>query len=386
MMNNVERNDFRPMPVIDGHLHMLRPDEMELIVQSVENIMEYYQYSRVNLCALVQESKEKVDPFNNARCFYIKDRMNTPENPNRVYVFGNIWHWCDERDTAEGYLKQVQDLMAMGADGIKLLDGKPDHRKMTGRPIDDPIFDLMYAYLEENQIPIISHIGDPAKDWDINLVGEYNLKHGRYYDETFPSLQQLRDETEGLLKKFPKLKLILAHFFFWGEEPQKVKARLDRYENVMMDTTPGGEMFVGFTNHPQESRALFEAYADRIVYGADTYNYYFENLEDYEEFVLCGYRINQCRRMLEKSEPFEDKIFGKLQPMHLPQEVLEKIYYKNFLRVVGDPRPVDPALVAEELRADVKAYQDGLKPVLPERWRELMLSNTRQMLRYFCNK
>ena len=385
-MNNVQKNGFASMPVIDGHLHMLRPDEMELIVQSVENIMEYYQCQRVNLCALVQESVEKVDPFNNARCFYIKDRMNSPENPNRVYVFGNIWHWCDERDTAEGYLKQVKDLMAMGADGIKLLDGKPDHRKMIGRPIDDPIFDQMYAYLEENGIPIISHIGDPAKDWDINLVGEYNLKHGRYYDETFPSLQQLRDETEGLLKKFPKLKLILAHFFFWGDQPQKVKALLDRYENVMMDTTPGGEMFVGFTAYPEESRALFEAYADRIVYGADTYNYYFENLEDYEEFVLCGYRINQCRRMLEKTEAFEDKIFGKLQPMNLPQEVLEKIYYKNFLRVVGDPRPVDTALVAKDLEANVQAYKDGVKPVLPERWRELMLSNTRQMLRYFHNR
>ena len=385
-MNNVEKNGYLSLPVIDGHLHMLRPDEMELIVQSVKNIMDYYQYERVNLCALVQETTEKVDPFNNARCFYVKDRMNTPEDPNRVYVFGNIWHWSDERDTAEGYLKQVQDLVAMGADGIKLLDGKPDHRKTVDRPLDDPIYDLMYAYLEENGIPIVSHIGDPAKDWDINLVGEYNLKHGRYYDETFVTLQQLRDETEGILKKFPKLKLILAHFFFWGDQPQKVKDLLDRYENVMMDTTPGGEMFVGFTAHPAESRALFEAYADRIVYGTDTYNFYLENPEDHENCVLCGTRINQCRRMLEKSEAFEDDFFGRLQPMHLSKETLEKIYYKNFLRVVGDPRPVDAALVAKDLEANVEAYKAGVKPVLPERWRELMLSNTRQMLRYFRNK
>lgn len=385
-MNNIEKNGYVSMPVIDGHLHMLRPDEMELIVQSVKNIMDYYQYDRVNLCALVQESLEKVDPFNNARCFYVKDRINTPEDPNRVYVFANIWHWCDERDTAEGYLQQVKDLMAMGADGIKLLDGKPDHRKMVGRPLDDPIYDLMYAYLEENEIPIVSHIGDPAKDWDINLVGEYNLKHGRYYDETFTTLQQLRDETEGILKKFPKLKLILAHFFFWGDEPQKVKDLLDRYENVMMDTTPGGEMFVGFTAHPEESRALFEAYADRIVYGTDTYNFYLETPEAHENCVLCGTRINQCRRMLEKQEAFEDGFFGRLQPMHLSKETLEKIYYKNFLRVVGNPRPVDVALVAKDLEANVEAYKAGTKPVLPERWRELMLSNTRQMLRYFRNK
>ena len=385
-MNNVEKNGYKKFPVIDGHLHMLRPDEVDIMAESVARTMEYYQYDRVNLCALVQEADTIVDPYNNIRCFYVKSKLNTKENPNRVYVFGNIWHYYDERDTAEGYLEQVKLLMAQGADGIKLLDGKPEHAKTLARPLDDPIFDKMYAYLEENQIPIVSHVGDPERNCDITKIPEAILKRGWYYDETFPTLQQLRDQTEGILKKFPKLKLCLAHFYFWGHEMEKTKAFFERWENVCFDITPGGEMFVGFSEHPAEWRQFFIDYADRIICGTDTYNTWLENIEDYEDKLVGAVRINQVRKMLEETEAFEDSFFGRLQPMHLPEEALEKIYYKNFLAFAGDPKPLNNELIASKLDELMQAEKAGEIKTLPEKYVGLYQANGKKMLYYFHQK
>ncbi len=377
-MNNAEKNGYSSLPIIDCHLHMLRPEEMEIITRSVENAMDYFCFERVNLCA-INQLMTRYDPFNNARCFYVKSRLNTPENPNRCYVFANLWHYYDERDTAEGYLQQVKDLMAMGADGIKLLDGKPEYRKKLARPLDDPIFDPMFAYLEENEIPVLYHVGDPGDKWDPEVGPR---KYGDFLDDTHPTLPQLWDEAEGILKKFPKLHICWAHFLFLGFEPQKAKELMDRYENMVFDTTPGGEMFVGFTTYP-EWRQIFIDYADRILYGSDTYNTWLDNNEDPESAQIGGLRINQCRRMLEWSEPFEDAFFGHLQPMHLPQETFEKIYYKNFLRFAGNPRPLNHEMIAKMARVIRAEVKEGTKDIYPEKDRSLYLANANQMIRYF---
>jgi hypothetical protein len=380
-VNNLEKNGFKRMPVIDDHLHIIESQPIEKTVRAVANILEYYQYERVNLCLCHEMHREKIDPFQNIKGFYVKSKLNKIK-PDRVYTYGSILHYHDARDTAEGYLQQVKKLMAMGAEGIKLLDGKPNCRKELARPLDDPIFDLMYDYLEENQIPIVSHVGDPEANWDINKISENALKRGWFYDETYPTMQQLRAEVDGILSKFPKLKLCLAHFYFWGEELEKTKAFFDRWDNVTFDLTPGGEMFVGFSKRPAEWRQFFIDYADRICYGTDTHGKCYDELDSYEERMACGYRINLTKRMLEKSEPFESKLHGRLVPLALDDETLAKIYYTNFLRDAGAPREIKHRLVAEEAAALIAAVEAGQIPMAVED-PALELENAKEMMAYF---
>ncbi len=338
-MTNRELNHYQNYVLCDTHVHLFDQDSLEKTIQVYKDVMEHFEYERIILLG-IHHSMEGDDPANNAKVLYCKDVLNEESTKRKVYAFGSILHYFDERDTAEGYLRQIEELDAMGFDGIKLLDGKPELRKKIGRPLDDAMYDLFYAYAQEKGIPIKMHLGDPESWWN-------PIYRANYYDETYISLEGLRKEVDGILTKFPKLKLHLAHFYFLGNRPEESIAFLEKWSNVAFDLTPGGEMFVGFSERPEEWRAFFTKYAERIYYGTDTYNmFYSDHKEDYEDGYGVGFRNNQVRRMLEWEEPFEDKYYGRLVPLHLDGESLQKIYHDNCVKLLGEPKPVNNGVAA----------------------------------------
>ena len=352
----MSKKNYLDIPIWDGHCHTLMARTAEESAESFRRIMKYHNYERITLCAIVNETVGD-HPSDNAVEFYIKDVLNK-EKPNSVYVYGNFRHYYDGRDTAEGYLSQVKQLLSMGADGIKILDGKTGDRKRLGRRLDDPIFDEMYRYIEEKGITVTMHVGDPRDNWDITKVSEYARKKGWFYDETYPTLDELYGEVDGILTKFPKLKLNLAHFFFMGDSYDKAVAFMEKWENTSFDLTPGGEMFVHFTADHGKWKAFFEKYADRLTYGTDTYNTLCDlDSDEYDTSPTAGVGINQLRSMLEGTEPFEDKHFGRLVPLALDRETVSKICYENILKNNGEAKPVYGEKVrkyAEQMLSDVE--------------------------------
>ena len=71
-------------------------------------------------------------------------------------------------------------------------------------------------------------------------------------------------------------------------------------------------------------------YSDRILYGTDLGK--IQNEEDIPEYFE---KYNRTFRILETGEMIEGGFFGMnaVKGLHLPREVLEKIYYKNALRI-----------------------------------------------------
>jgi len=338
-MTNRELHNYKKIALIDTHVHMVYQDSIDKTVQIYRNIMDYFEYGGIVIQGM-HHSMKGDDPANNAKVLYCKDVLNAEKPERKVYAYGSTMHYFDGRDTADGYLRQIEQMHAMGFDGVKLLDGKAPLRKRIGRPLDDPMYDQFFAYAEEHGIPIKMHLGDPAYMWD-----PMNKKF--QFGDDMPSLAQLRREAEGILTKFPKLKLHFAHFYFLGHELEYAKRLLETWPNVALDLTPGGEMFVGFSERPEEWRAFFCKYADRIYYGTDTYNmFYSEILEEYENGTGVGFRNNQVRRMLEWSEPYEDPYYGHFVPLHLDDESLNKIYHDNCTTLLGEPKTVAKGLVA----------------------------------------
>ncbi len=355
-MTNEEFNGYRHYPVCDHHLHLLYDVPLDRSVKTFENIIRYFGYERITLQALTNSTKVD-DPSDNAKAFYIKDVINA-HGTGKVAVFANLFHYYDGRDTADGYLRQARLLYAIGCDGFKNLDGKPSRRKKLGRRLDDPIFDPFYSFLEEKDLPMTMHLGDPPSFWDISKISAYALKVGWYCDETFPRLEEMRAEVEGILQKHPKLRLTLAHFFFLADNLEECVRLYEAYPNLSFDLTPGGEMFKNFQNRLPEWRAFFKKYSARIYLGTDTYNnYYSEKPEDYEANV--GHRLNLVRRMLETDAAFEDSSYGILQPLALDGEVLQNIYHDNYVRLVGEPRPVQAPLAAAYASGLMTSFEHG---------------------------
>lgn len=337
---NPELHSYSNEPICECHMHLKFDHPIDETVEIFSNVKRHFNYSRMLLNAL-----PCYDVTENCKALYCKAKI-----PG-TYVSAGLNHWYNERDTADFYLNEIKKYHAMGCDGIKMLEGKVQfNRKLRATHLDDKVYDKFYAYAEENEIPILMHLGDPIDNWDITKISQYGLEHGWYCGPEDPTLEELRGYVDGILKKFPKLRLTLAHFYFMGDELERAAKMFDTYENLCFDLTPGGEMYVSFTANPKESRAFFEKYSQRLLYGTDTYNF---ALDGRDEERVYGARINQVRNFLEKDEDFyvytpDEK---PLHGMAFSQEIQDNIYRNNFMRVYGQqPRELDLERIAAECR------------------------------------
>ena len=379
-MNNIEKNGFLDLPLCDDHFHLMKFHPVDVSVRVFGEIIDYFSMERITLNALTQCMDSENDPASNVKALYIKAKLNET-HPDRALVFGNIYHFLDGRDSADSYLRQVKQLDAMGVDGYKTLDGKPLQRKLLGRELDDPIYDKMYAYIEERGMPVKMHLGDPPVHWDREKISPYAISRGWFCDETFPTLEKMRDEVDGILTKFPKLRLCLAHFYFLGHDLEAAVDFFEKWENVSFDLTPGAEMFVGMSERHDEWRAFFHKYADRLYFGSDTYN----KPEDcYEESGDAGHRINLVRKMLEYSEPFEDMHIGTAIPLALERGDIMKICHDNMAARNPHARPLDAGLIAQHAADLLEALEHGFLGVKPAEHLALEIENLRTVYEYFA--
>lgn len=385
-MTNRDQFNYQPIPLCDGHIHITYAHPIETTVKILADTMTWYDCERIAILGLQQDSKKHSDPGNNLKALYCKSRLNTEVPERHVYAFGSMFHRYDERDTADGYLAQAKALWEMGFDGVKILDGKPKMRKYLGRRLDDPIFDPMYAFLQAHDIPVTMHLGDPPEFWDINKISEYALKVGWYCDETYPTLEELRREVLGILDKFPRLRLTMAHFFFLSQDLEACADLFEHYPTLCFDLTPGGEMFENFSKRPEDWRAFFCRYADRISLGTDTYNYALhDTLADYGNGADLA-RTNLVRKYLEWTEPFAHPWYGTLIPFGLDDDTLTKIYRGNFLRRLGPTRPVNCGAAAYAALNILNAFDHGALCCEDDERTALEYENLQVIKAYFENK
>ncbi len=336
--NNPTLNYFKPYPICDSHVHLTCPCSVEESVQIYDTIIRHCNYERLALNALPIPKYTVTD---NLLALYCKARLP------QIYVNVGLTHYGDERDTAQEFLAQIKCYHAMGADGIKMLEGKPDQRRKYGIPVDSPVYDLVFDYAEKQRLPVVMHVGDPSCFWDVDRIPRWALERGWLYDESYVPLEDLRSEIDGVLQKHPKLPLILAHFYFLSEDIEKATAFMEKWENVCLDLTPGQEMFIEFSKQPDAWRAFFEKYADRILFGTDLKNAKQEKSAD-EQYC---YALNLVRSSLERKEEFLAWWVGKpLHPLCISDEAQHKIYCDNFHRLYRERNPLNAAMIARQAK------------------------------------
>ncbi len=92
---------------------------------------------------------------------------------------------------------------------------------------------------------------------------------------------------------------------------------------------------------PEKIRAFFIKYADRILFGSDISNQPQEG-----RYHEVAEKYDRCFRLLETDGVFKSAfnnpdVEGKtLQGIALPVDVLEKIYYKNAMKIYPRVRDV----------------------------------------------
>lgn len=263
-------------------------------------------------------------------------------SPN-AYAYAGLVHPLDvadknEKELSKSYLTQAETYARVGYDGMKMLEGYPSMRKAMKRPLDDCVYDKYYSFLEENRIPVTMHVGNPENYWDISRADEYAIKAGRVCDETFPSKAQLHAEVEGIMKKHPRLRFTLAHFGFMSYDIKQARRWLDEYENTLFDLTPGGEQLLNMRKDWENWLEFFIQYQDRIMYGTDFY----ACPKDAAWETSFRRRPKFVRQFFETDGEYEYEK-NKFVGVKLEKNILDKIYFKNAVREMGNPKPIDDA-------------------------------------------
>jgi hypothetical protein len=215
-------------------------------------------------------------------------------------------------------------------------------RKTLGRALNAPEYDGYYAYLQAESIPLVFHVGDPATFWDPVACPDWARSSGWFYDASFPTLSQLHEETEDVLSRFPRLKVVFAHFLFLSGDVAQADAFLKRHPCASLDITPGSEMYFDFARDPACWREFFTRHAARILFGTDN--------TDRQSAPAPGDRSNGAERVswicrfLTTDSEFA-AFGGRIRGLGLEPAVVAQICAGNFHRLAGQrPRPLrEPA-------------------------------------------
>lgn len=320
--------------VIDSHWHLYpwADEHGEDFYTVIDRYQKELGLDALNLCSI--PIYHNLGPAQNVLLALYK-----LHNPT-AYAYGGLVYTDKpvKFPQPEGFdmLTQYNELMEIGFDGIKMLETKPAEQKEYQVKIKDPYFEEFFAACEKNGTHMIWHVADPDTFWDVNKIPERFIARGWFYgDGTYMSLEEMYGQVYEVLERHPKLKATFAHFFFLSEHPEKLEELFEKYENVSIDITPGGEMYAAFRENYEFYRGFFEKYSDRILFGTDAS---FTENDLYSHYTNI---VTQVYNFLATNKGIE--IYGETCPsMKLSEEATNNILYKNFERVSGiTPKPIN---------------------------------------------
>ena len=339
---------------IDAHIHYSLPLQPEELIALMDK-------TGIDIANLVLVPHRK-------RLTSVPDAlMAKAKYPDRFYVFTSFdvsEYYRHGKEIGKYMAKFVDNMRLCGCDGLKIIEGKPSMRKfMAAIPdFDLPCWEPLWDYLEQTQFPVLWHLNDPESCWGKPEDAPRHIRLGNeLYDDTYLNNETQYAQMEAILQRHPNIKFIFAHLYFMSAQLPRLAALLDKYPNVMVDITPGLEIYVNLSQNLDEANAFFEKYQDRILYGSDigarcvladgfaplNENECLARMEMIDGLLTSGTDriMKEDGRYLINTDDFT------LRGLSLREETLNKIYWQNFQRYVGEtPAKVHPRRIIKECR------------------------------------
>jgi predicted TIM-barrel fold metal-dependent hydrolase len=329
-----KRDLMSVFPVVDSHGHLWAPD----LADNMVAICDHLGFARMGLVCVIDPTRVS----DTAAAIAAKYRY-----PNRFYLLPGLdhsGHYSGGKLQPPPLAEQARRLRALGADGIKMLEAKPTSRKFLDIPVDSDYFAEFFATVEEMNMPLVWHVADPEEFWDPQLTPSWARERGWGYDDSFVPKEQFYTEVGNVLSRHPRLQVVFAHFYFLSAQLDRAEALLKAHPGVHLDLAPGIELLYNLSRDLDRTRAFFETYADRIVFGTD--------ISGNQTPAEAGLRAGIVTRWLQTDEtyrvpdgadfllgPAED---GIIHGLNLSEQAQAKILGGNFMRLVGEvPRPLD---------------------------------------------
>jgi len=232
-------------------------------------------------------------------------------------------------------IEHLEEDLANGASGLKVTKELGlffrDREGCMLRVDDERLFPI-WRRAGELGVPVLIHVSDPAAFFlPIDAANEHYLTlrefpawsfHGSHFSKT-----ELLDQRNRMVALHPETTFILPHVANHPEDLASVGRLLDTHPNAIIDFSARIDEL---GRQPYTARDFFIRYQDRILFGLDmpvspeAYRCYFRFLETRDEYFDYPDYIGR----------FGVYTRWKLHGLHLPDEVLKKVYYGNAQRVI----------------------------------------------------
>jgi predicted TIM-barrel fold metal-dependent hydrolase len=251
---------------------------------------------------------------------------------------------------AANAISYIKENVKAGALGFKVWKNigmvlKNDQGKFV--MVDDPGFTPIFDYFEQNQIPVMGHLGEPKNCWlpldQITLASDlrYYTRHPEYHmykHPEAPSYESLIAATESLLNRHPKLKYIGTHLASLEWSVDEMANHLERHPNMMLDVAARMD-HLQYQSVQDKARVVkfLIKYQDRVMYGSDTTIGADNDTNAETKTILHKKWLNDWGYLTTDGVIFENMKIGDSQKMvtglKLPKTIVDKIYRKNAQRI-----------------------------------------------------
>ena len=321
--------DFQSIKKIDAHAH----------VQTTKHaLMEQAKADNFILISLNCEVPG-YPPIDSQQYYAMQQQLAYPNKFYYLTTFETATRF--QPGWADRQLDYLKKSFANGAIGIKVwknigmtIKDKDSNFIM----IDNPMFDPVFNYLEQNKIPVCGHIGEPKACWSpfdqmtTNNDIAYFKAHPEYHmylHPEFPSYDAQIQSRDHLLEKHPDLKFVGAHLGSMEWSVDEMAKRLDKFPNMALDFAERvGHVQYQTMNDWQKVHDFFIKYQDRLIYGTDLE----ENETDNADTIKTNAHKLWVRdwKYFTSGDTLESPLVnGKFRGLRLPKAVVDKLYYTN---------------------------------------------------------
>jgi predicted TIM-barrel fold metal-dependent hydrolase len=344
-------------PVIDVHTHF------RLKLRSAEQLDDFVKVMNRNNIALCVSLDGQLG-----------DRLSEHQEflgryPGRFAVLANIdWQgagraddyatWdCHRDDFAHRMAEALRDAKRRGAIGLKIFKNfgleikNPDGSLVR---VDDRRWDPIWEACGELGFPILIHTADPIAFFQpIDEKNERWEELHRHPDWSFhrpgyPTHAELTSQLITAVERHPKTVWIAAHFGNAAEDLARVEQWLEKNPNLYVEFA---SRINELGRQPYTARKFLLRHQDRVLFGTDgpwpetRLQLYWRFLETYDEYFPYS------------EKPFPPQGLWNIYGIGLPDEVLEKVYYKNALNLFPSLKKAHPAT----RQATEEDASDGVK-------------------------
>lgn len=242
------------------------------------------------------------------------------------------WSGLEREDFVALSLDRLERMVEAGACGLKLWKDLGltirDGRGSLLR-VDDERLAPIFEKAADLQVPVMFHTADPSAFFrPIDAANERYEELAAHPDWSFYGAHfgkhELLAQRDRVFARHPRAKFVCAHMAESPEDLVYVASLLDAHANVSVDISARTPEL---GRQPFTARRFFVRYADRILFGTDLlpdprmYRLYFRFLETEDEYFEYPSHASRQGRW---------NIYG----LNLPDDVLEKIYRANALKLL----------------------------------------------------